>query len=104
VEDIVLDTGCSITLVRGDIVGTENLISVITVQCAHGDDGDIVMYPVTSVEIEIQGYTFMVEAGVSDKLPQSVLLGTDGPGLKELLKGEEKAHMVVTCGQAGRLK
>jgi len=65
---------------------------VITVQCAYGDK---VMYPVASVEIEIQGNTFTEEAGVSDKLPLLVLLGTDVPGLKELLKGEEKAHMVV---------
>ena len=103
VEDIVLDTGCSRTLVRGDLVSKENLIlgRAITVQCAHGD---VVMYPVASVEIEIQGNTFTVEAGVSDKLPQSVLLGTDVPGLKELLKGEEKAHMVVTRSQACRLK
>jgi len=103
VEDIVLDTGCSTTLLRGDLVGTENLISgrVITVQRAHGD---IVMYLVAIVEIEIQGKTFTVEAGVTDKLPQSALLGTDVPGLKKLLKGEEKGHMVVTRGQAGRLK
>ena len=67
VEDIVLDTGCSRTLVRGNLVRRENLIPgrVITVQCAHGD---IVMYPVASVEMETQGNTFTVEAGVSDKL------------------------------------
>jgi len=43
VEDIVLDTGCSRTLVKGDLVSKENLIleSVITVQCAHGD---VVLY------------------------------------------------------------
>ena len=101
VEDIVLDTGCSRTLVRGNLVSKENLIlgRVITVQCAHGD---VVIYPVASVKIEIQGNTFTVEAGVSDRLPQSVLLGTDVPGLKELLKGGEKAHLVVTRGQACR--
>jgi len=56
------------------------------------------------VEIEIKGNTFTVKVEVLDKLPQSVLLGTDVPGLKELLNVEEKAHMVVTCGQACRLK
>ena len=83
-EDIVLDTGCSRTLVRGNLVSRENLIPgrVITVQCAHGD---IVMYPVASVEIEIQGNIFTVEAGVSYKLPQSVLLGTDVPGLTVII-------------------
>ena len=103
VEDIVLDTGCSRTLVRGDLVSKEDLIlgRVITVQCVHGD---VVMYPVVSVEIEILGNTFTVEARVSDRLSQSVLLGTDVSGLKELLKGGEKTHMVVTRGQACRLK
>ena len=62
------------------------------------------MYLVASVEIKIRGNTFTVEAGVSDRLPQSVLMGTDVSGIKELLKGGEKAHMVVTHGQACRLK
>jgi len=103
VEDCILDTGCSRNLVRSDLVSKENLIlgRVITVQCAHGDT---VMCPVASVEIEIQGNIFTVEAGVLDNLPQSVLLGADVPGLKELLKGGEKAHMAVTRGQARRVK
>ena len=39
VNDIVLDTGCSRTLVRGDLVGEENCKpgEKVTVQCAHGD-------------------------------------------------------------------
>ena len=45
-----------------------------------------------------------MQAGVSDRLPQSVLVGTDVPSLKELLKGGEKAHMVVTHCQVCRLK
>ena len=61
-------TDCSRTLVRGDLVGKENLIlgRVITVQCALGD---VVMYQIASVEMEIKGNTFTVKAEVSDKLP-----------------------------------
>ena len=101
VNDIVLDTGCSRTLVRSDLLGEENLRQgkTITVQCAHGD---VVTYPLASVELEVQGRALTVEAAVSDTLPQSVLLGTDVPDLSELLKAErqEKALMVVTRSQA----
>ena len=37
----------------------------------------------------------LVEAAVADKLPHSVLLGTDAPVLVELLEGKEKALMVT---------
>ena len=74
--DIVLDTGCSRTLVRSDLVGKKRLSSEksVTVQCAHGDavqcahgdavqcahgdavqcaHGDAVEYPVATVEIRV---------------------------------------------------
>ena len=46
----------------------------------------------------------MVEAAVLDRLPQSVLLGTDIPDSPDLLMSErdEKALMVVTRSQAQR--
>ena len=44
-----------------------------------------------------------MEAAVADKLPHSVLLGTDAPVLVELLEGKEKALM-VTRSQACKLK
>ena len=67
----------------------------MTVQCAHGD---VVTYTLARVELEVEGRASIVEAVVSDTLPQSVLLGTDAPDLSELLKTErrEKALMVVT--------
>ena len=44
VSDIVLDTGCSRTLVHSDLVSDEKLRQgeAVTVQCAHGDT---VVYP-----------------------------------------------------------
>ena len=104
VNDIVLDTGCSRTLVRSDLVEekTHGLRKTVTVQCAHGDS---VEYPVTTVKIfSVQGKVVMVEAAVSDKLPHSVLLGTDVPELVDLLKKDEKVLMVVTKSQICRLK
>ena len=59
-------------------------------------------YPLARVELEVEGRALIVEAAVSDTLPQSVLLGTDVPDLSELLKAERwgKALMVVTRSQA----
>ena len=101
VDDIVLDTGFSRTLVRSDLVGKERLNSEksVTVQCSHGD---VVEYPVATVEIRVQGRRVTVEAAVSDKLPHSVLLGTDVPELVSWLKKEDKALMVVTRSQSRR--
>jgi len=48
------------------------------VHCAHGDARE---YPVANVEISVQERVIMVEAAVSDKLPHTVLLGTDVPEL-----------------------
>jgi len=80
VNDIVLATGCSRTLVRSDLVIKNRLNGEksVVVQCAHGDT---VGYPVARIEIRVRGQRVTVEAAVSDKLPHSVLLGTDVPEL-----------------------
>ena len=78
-SDIILDTGCTRTLVHRNVV----------IQCAHGD---AVAYPLANVKLEVQGVTVTVEAAVSETLPQSVLLGTDVPELLSLLKGNEGAY------------
>ena len=104
VNDIVLDNGCSRTLVRSDPVRSDPLgekkfeEETITVQCAHGD---VVTYPLAKVELEVKGRALTVKAAVSDTLPQSVLLGTDVP---ELLRAErqEKALTAVTRSQTKR--
>ena len=68
-------------------------------QCAHGD---VVEYPVATVEIRVQGRRVTVEAAVSDRLPHSVLLGTNVLELVSWLKKENKALMVVTRSQSRR--
>jgi len=55
-------------------------MKTVTVQCTHGDS---VRYPVVTVEISILGKVVIVEAAVLNKLPHSILLGTDVPGFVE---------------------
>ena len=106
VSDILLDTGCTLMMVRSDLVG-KNLIpgEAVTVLCAHGDTA---LYPLARVIINVEGIEMEVEAAVSDSLPVSVLLGTDTIQLGQLLRsnpqtvrssGFEQA-LVTTRGQA----
>jgi len=105
VSDIVLDTGCSRTLVHRDFVKEEKFVGggSVVIQCAHGD---VVAYPLANVELEVQGVTVTVEAAVSNTLPQSVLLGTDVPELFSLLGGHEAGQslMAVTISRAQKLQ
>ena len=74
-SDVLLDTGCSRTLVRQELVLPEKLKEGrVAIRCACGD---IVNYPLVEIHIEVGGRQFTVEAGASDSLPTSVLLGTD---------------------------
>ena len=107
VADILLDIGCSRTLVRRDLVNEKMLEGeAVKIRCAHGD---IVLYPLAEVEMKIHGETIQVKAAVSDSLPMGVLLGTDVPKLNDLLekklqknrgenglKNEEEALVMVT--------
>ena len=86
VRDILLDTGCSKTLVRSDLVPAEKLLEgdAVTIRCAHGDTA---LYPLAEVTIEVDGVPLQVEVAVSETLPVSVLLGTDVPELGGLING-----------------
>ena len=48
--------------------------------------GDVVLYPMAMVELEVDGSKFEVEGAISNSLPMAVLLGTDVPELLELLR------------------
>ena len=109
VSDILLDTGCTRTMVRSDLVGKKNLIpgEAVTVLCAHGDTA---LYPLARITINMEGIEMEVEAVVSDSLPVSVFLGTDTTQLGQLFRsnprtvrssGFEQA-LVTTRGQARR--
>ena len=102
VKDIQLDTGCTRTVVRSDLVDKRKIVGgeVVTIQCAHGD---IVSYPVATVEIVVDGKQITVEAAVSDTLPRSVLLGTDVQELSDLLgQPKDSSFVVLTRNQARR--
>ena len=107
VGDILLDTGCSRTLVRKDLVPDKKMREgdAVTIRCAHGDT---VLFPLAEVQMEVSGRRIQVEAAVSDTLPMSVLLGTDVAELSELLGSEtlkgpqqkDEALVVMTRAQA----
>ena len=89
VKDIVLDTGCTRTMVRRDLVPEDKLLEgeAVAVWCAHGDT---VLYPLAEVEMELGGDRMAVTAAVADRLPVSVLVAVDVPVLGKLLHGERE--------------
>ena len=84
VDDVVLDTGCACTMVHRDLIPEEKVVPGATIQlrCAHGD---VVTYPLAAVTLEIDGLTLPVTVAVDERLPVSVLLGTDVPELGKLI-------------------
>jgi len=60
VSDILLDTGCSRTLVRKELVPREKLLDgeAVAIRCAHGDT---VLFHVVEVEIDMGGGKIQVE-------------------------------------------
>lgn len=99
-DDIQLDTLCSRTLVRAELVDPHLIRhdNTVTIQCAHGDT---VSHPLADVTLEVKGKQITVEAAVSKNLPRSVLLGTDVPELGELLERKKTDHAlaVMTTSQ-----
>ncbi len=99
VDDILLDTGCSRTLVRRELVKPQKFVErkSVEIQCAHGDTTP---YPVAKVDLSVEGREITVEAAVSDTLPQSVLLGVDVPELEDLIgnrkEKDERAFVATT--------
>ena len=105
VSKILLDTGCSRTMVRRELVPPEKLLEgeAVTIRCAHGD---MVLYPLAKIGMEVNGKHLEMEVAVSDTLPVDVLLGTDAQELPVLL-GElpraqepQVAMVVVTRSKA----
>ena len=108
VTDILLDMGCSRTMVRRNLVAMEKVTvgKVATITCAHGDTK---LHPLALVEVELDGARIQVEAALSEELPVSVLLGTDVPELTHLISGtgssinllsQEQVMVVITRAKA----
>ena len=81
---VLLDTGCSRTMVSNRLVPLENYLEGrgVSVRCAHGD---INFYPLAQVEIGVKDLKLTVEAAVAENPTVPVLLGTDVPELFQLL-------------------
>ena len=84
VDNILLDTGCSRTLMRQKLVPRRKMLEgeAVAIRGAHGD---IVLYPLALVQMVVDGRDMEVKAAVSENLPMDVLLGTNVPDLPELL-------------------
>ena len=84
VESIVLDIGCSRTLVRSNLVPQDKVLEgeIVAIRCAHGDT---VLYPLALVHLEINGHHLDVEAALSETLSMPVLLRTDVPQLQDFI-------------------
>ena len=97
VDDIILDTGCSRTMVKRELIFEDDLTGeATTIRCAHGDT---VLYPLATVRISVGNYSVEVEAAASTTLPVSALTGTDIPRLNELLRGEDTSMAGITRSQ-----
>lgn len=70
--EMLVDTGCSYTLVQRGFVPDECVIEgeTVALQCAHGD---VTSYQVVEVDMVIEGVKKTVRVGVSDSLLSSVL-------------------------------
>ena len=84
VSRILLDTGCSRTMVRRQFVPQEKFLEGkwVSIRCVHGDT---VLYPLADIKLVVEGIPVTVEAAVADSLPVEVILGTDASRMTELL-------------------
>ena len=76
VNSILLDTGCSRTMVRRQLVPQDKFLEGkwVSIRCVHGDT---VLYPLADVQFVVEGIPVKVEAAVAESLPVEVILGTD---------------------------
>ena len=94
VNCIYLDTGCSQMLVRRELIPKGDILAEsVELKCVHGD---VARYPLVFVEVVVEGRRLKIKAGVAEKLPVDVLLGTDVPELMELVSAPEEKCLVVT--------
>lgn len=63
VNDILIDTGCTHTMVQEDLIQKDQMIEgeAATIRCVHGDN---VLYPMANVTIDVEGFNLTVRAAV----------------------------------------
>lgn len=94
VGDIVLDTGCSRTLVHRDLVPEENLLAGEAVAIRYAQD-DTILYPLAQVQLEVEQQVVNTIAAEANRLSMIMLLGTDMSLLSKLLSGELQKTQLV---------
>ena len=96
VNDILLDSGFSWTLVSQQLVPQEELLEgrqAVTVRCAHGNT---VLYPLAEVDMEVNRVPVRVEAALRT-LPMSVLLRADVLEFSKLVGGASGQQLLGTA-------
>ena len=95
----LIDTGSDQTLVHRKFVPLNVICTseTIPISCVHGDKKP---YPTADLFLEVQGQTYLLNMGVADNLPFSVVLGRDLPVLFDLLHKPHSCNAVVTRAQA----
>lgn len=89
---LLLDTGCSRTMARQSLAPEEKSrrtgchYPMCSWRCSTVPSG-------CDVELEVEGAKVQVQAAISEKLPVSVLLGTDVPVLGKLLEANPSTVM-----------
>ena len=51
-------------------------------------NADVVLYPLAIVKVVVDGLEPVIKAGLAEKLPEDVLLGTDIPDLMKLIHSD----------------
>lgn len=99
VPNILLDTRCSRTVIQKDLIAPEKLLQeeAVAIQCAHGD---IVLYLLAKVEMEIGGKTIKCCSISIQDFANAVLFGTDLPELNALLRSSLEEQQAVGIGSA----
>ena len=88
---LLLDTGCSKSLIDASLVPPEKIQQgeCVSMQCAHGDWRS---YPTAIVDVEVGGKTYTLKVAVAENLPRHALLGRDVKDLVKMIKREDKVH------------
>ncbi|XP_064389549.1 uncharacterized protein LOC135337548 [Halichondria panicea] len=95
---MLLDSGCSRTMVSANSVDSSKIskAETVAVLCVHGDT---VEYPTAMVELALGGHTRKANVAIAPSLPVPVLLGRDLYDIRSGWKSSDTGYMVETRSQ-----
>ncbi len=88
----LLDTGCSMSMIKSCYVTNVDYLNTASVQCVHGD---VKRYPRAEVLVEVQDQIYLLNVAIVDSLPTDMILGQDLPVLNDLLHATGKDSVNV---------